>query len=81
MSSAALSYHTASLHICNVSDYYLVNALGNMTSILGGKAASETSLVLTDFLQLRKNTIFKSKTMLTASILKQDEQLKERKTW
>ena len=41
------------------------NALGNMISIQGGKAASETSLVLTDFLQLRKNTIFKSETMLT----------------
>lgn len=81
MSSATLSYHTASLHICNVSDYYLVNALGNMTYILGGKAASESSLVLTSFLQLRKKIYLKSKTMLTASILKQDEQLKECKTW
>lgn len=50
-----------------------------MTSIQGGKAATETSLVLTDFLQLRNITIFKSKT--TAIILKQAERLKERKTW
>ena len=52
-----------------------------MTYILGGKAASESSLVLTSFLQLRKKKNLKSKTMLTASILKQDEQLKECKTW